>query len=92
MVTASIIALSSVAEYPDAGLVALLAEHGVSDPEVRFSEIVMEFTPETPDDEERQADVLDDPARATREQHEALTATGGPSSSGADTTPDSEDA
>ncbi len=46
-VTTAILYLSSVAEYPDAGLVALLAEHGVSDPEVRFSEIVMEFTPET---------------------------------------------
>jgi hypothetical protein len=91
VVTASIIALSSVPEYPDAGLVALLAENGVSDAEVRFSEIVMEFTPETGDDEERSADVLDDPARATREQHEALTATGAPSSSGAGTDSDSED-
>jgi hypothetical protein len=88
LVTWSIIALSSVPEHPDAGLVALLAEEGISDAELRFSEIVMEFTPETGGDEERPTDVLDDPARATREQHEALTATGAPSASGADTASD----
>jgi hypothetical protein len=85
LVTASIIALSSVTEYPDPGLVALLAEQGISDPEVRFSEIVMEFTPEVGDHEERHADVLDDPARAIAEQQGALTASGGPTQSGADT-------
>ncbi len=85
LVTYSIIALSSVPETPDPGLVALLTEEGIHDPEVRFSEIVMEFTPETGDDEERRTDVLDDPARATAEQAEALTATGGPTESGADT-------
>jgi hypothetical protein len=83
-VTASIIALSSIPEYPDPNLIALLSEQGISDPEVRFSEIVMEFTPETGDDEERPTDVLDDPARATAEQQEALTATSGPTESGAD--------
>lgn len=92
LVTWSIIALSSIPEFPDAGLVALLEEEGMSDPEVRFSEIVMEFTPETGDDEERPTDVLDDPARAIREQHEALTATGHPTASGADTASDDEDA
>jgi hypothetical protein len=85
LVTVSIIALSSVPEYPDSGLVALLAEEGISDPEVRFSEIVMEFTPEVGDHEERHTDVQDDPARAIAEQQGALTATGGPSASGADT-------
>ncbi|HET9123816.1 MAG TPA: hypothetical protein VFN65_02895 [Solirubrobacteraceae bacterium] len=84
VVTMSIIALSSVPEYPDASLVALLAEQGISDPEVRFSEIVMEFTPETGDDEERPTDVRDDPARAIAEQQEALTATSGPTESGAE--------
>lgn len=92
LVTASIIALSSVPEYPDSGLVALLAEEGIADPEVRFSEIVMEFTPETGDDEERPTDVLDDPARATAEQQEALTASSGPTRSGADTASNGEDA
>ena len=90
LVTASIIALSSVPEYPDPSLVALLAEEGIADPEVRFSEIVMEFTPETGDDEERSADVLDDPARAIAEQKEALTASSGPTRSGADTASNDE--
>jgi hypothetical protein len=84
LVTGSIIALSSVPEYPDPNLVALLSEHGVSDPEVRFSEIVMEFTPETGDHEERPTDVQDDPARAIAEQQGALTATSGPTESGAE--------
>jgi len=88
LVTWSIIALSSVPEHPDPGLVALLEELGIADAEVRFSEIVMEFAPETGDDEERPTDVLDDPARATREQHEALTATGHPTESGAHTASD----
>jgi hypothetical protein len=88
LVTASIIALSSVPEYPDPGLVALLAEQGIPDPEVRFSEIVMEFTPETGDDEERHTDVMDDPARAIAEQQSALTASSGPTRSGADTDED----
>ncbi|MGH2910221.1 MAG: hypothetical protein ACRDK8_13100 [Solirubrobacteraceae bacterium] len=89
LVTWSIIALASVAEFPDPGLVALLAEQGIGDPEVRFSEIVMEFTPETGDHEERRTAVQDDPARAIAEQRQALTATSGPSRSGADT--DSEE-
>ncbi|HEY3772052.1 MAG TPA: hypothetical protein VGL69_03590 [Solirubrobacteraceae bacterium] len=88
LVTASIIALSSVPEYPDSGLVALLAEEGISDPEVRFSEMVTEFTPEVGDHEERHTSPQDDPARAIAEQQGALTATSGPSASGAD----SEDA
>jgi hypothetical protein len=88
LVTWSIIALASVPEFPDPGLVALLAEQGIHDPEVRFSEIVMEFTPETGDDEERPTDVLDDPARATAEQEESLTATSGNTASGADTASD----
>jgi len=88
LVTYSIIALSSVPEYPDPGLVALLAEEGIHDPEVRFSEIVMEFTPETGDDEERPTDVQDDPARAIAEQQGALTASSGPTRSGADTKDD----
>jgi hypothetical protein len=85
VVTMSIIALSSVPEYPDPNLVALLGEHGVHDPEIRFSEIVMEFTPETGDHEERFTNVRDDPARAIAEQQGALTATSGPSESGANT-------
>jgi hypothetical protein len=92
LVTWSIIALSSVPEHPDPGLVALLEELGMADAEVRFSEIVMEFAPEAGGDEERPTDVLDDPARATREQHEALTATGHPTASGAGTTSGDEDA
>lgn len=81
VVTNSIIALASTTEYPDPSLLALLAEQGISDAESRFSEIVMEFTPETGDDEERPTDVRDDPARAIAEQHEALTATSGPTES-----------
>jgi len=91
LVTWSIIALSSVPEHPDPGLVALLEELGVPDAEVRFSEIVMEFLPETEPGEERPTDVLDEPARATREQHEALTATGHPTASGAHTASEGED-
>jgi hypothetical protein len=84
VVTSSIIALASVTEYPDPGLVALLAEQGISDPEVRFSEIVKEFIPEVEEGEERPTDVLDDPARAIAEQQGALTGTGHPTSSGAE--------
>ncbi|HTU31350.1 MAG TPA: hypothetical protein VMF07_18300 [Solirubrobacteraceae bacterium] len=92
VVTMAIIELASVQEYPDPGIVALLAEQGISDPEVRFSEIVMEFTPEVGEHEERHTPVTDDAARALAEQQGALTPTSGPSASGADTTPDSEDA
>jgi hypothetical protein len=54
VVTTAIIELASVAEYPDPGIVALLAEQGISDPEVRFSEMVKEFSPETSGNEEQQ--------------------------------------
>jgi hypothetical protein len=77
-VTWSIIALASTTEYPDAGLVALLAEQGVHDPEVRFTELVQEFTP-VADGEYRRTAVEDDPARAAAEQREAITPSGGPS-------------
>jgi hypothetical protein len=92
VVTTAIIELASVEEYPDPGIVALLAEQGISDPEIRFSEIVMEFTPEVGDHEERHTSVNDDPARALAEQQGALTATSGPTDSGADTASESEDA
>jgi hypothetical protein len=92
VVTTAIIELASVEEYPDPGIVALLAEQGISDPEIRFSEIVMEFTPEVGDHEERHTSVNDDPARALAEQRGALTPTSGPTESGADTASDSEDA
>jgi hypothetical protein len=91
VVTTAIIELASVPEYPDPGIVALLSEEGVHDPEVRFSEIVMEFTPETGDHEERYTSVQDDPARALAEQQGALTPTSGPSESGAGTDSGSED-
>jgi hypothetical protein len=54
VVTTSIIELASVEEYPDPGIVALLSEQGISDPEVRFSEMVSEFSPETDDHQDRQ--------------------------------------
>ena len=84
LVTMSIIALASVTEYPDPGLVALLSEQGMLDPEIRFSEIVKEFIPDVEEGEERPTDVLDDPAQAIAEQQGALTGTGHPTSSGAE--------
>jgi hypothetical protein len=92
VVTTAIIELASVPEYPDPGIVALLAEEGISDPEVRFSEMVMEFTPEVGDHEERHTAVHDDPARAIAEQQGALTATSGPTESGANTASDADEA
>jgi hypothetical protein len=78
-VTFSIIGLASTPEYPDPGLAALLSEEGVRDPEVRFSELVHEFTPIPEDGEHRSTAVEEDPARAAAEQTEAVTPSGGPS-------------
>ncbi len=78
-VTMTIIGLASTPEYPDPGLVAYLSEQGVMDPEVRFSELVAEFTPAPEDDEHRSTAVEDDPARAAAEQRDAMTPSGGPS-------------
>lgn len=77
-VTLSIISLASTTEYPDPGLVALLSEQGMRAPEVRFTELVDEFTPPT-DGEDRATSVEDDPARAEAEQRTAMTPSGGPS-------------
>jgi hypothetical protein len=77
-VTASIIALASTQEYPDPGLSAMLSEEGVRDPEVRFSELVREFTP-VADGEHRQTGVEDDPAQAAAEQRGSMTPSGGQS-------------
>jgi hypothetical protein len=78
-VTMGILGLASVEEYPDPGLAALLSEQGVRAPEVRFSELVREFTPMA-DSEHRVAATEDDPAQAQAEQQGAMTPTGGPSS------------
>ena len=78
VVTLTIIGLASTAEYPDPNLAALLDEQGMRNPEVRFSELVHEFTP-VPDEEHRTVAVEDDPALAAAEQTEAGTPSGGPS-------------
>jgi hypothetical protein len=77
-VTLTIMGLASTTEYPDPGLVALLAEQGMRDPEVHFSALVREFTPPD-DDEHRSTSVEDDPAQASSEQEAAGTPSGGPS-------------
>jgi hypothetical protein len=79
VVVVTIIGLASTPEYPDPGLVALLAEQGYRDPEVRFSELVHEFTPAPDEPEDRSTAVEDDPAEAAAEQTEAVTPSGGPS-------------
>jgi hypothetical protein len=78
-VTLSILGLASIEEFPDPGLAAFLSESGVHDPEVRFSELVREFTP-VADSEHRSTAVEDDPAQARAQQREAMTPSGGPSS------------
>ena len=77
-VTWSIIALASTTEFPDPGLVALLTEQGVHDPEIRFTELVREFTP-VADGAEPQTPVHDDPDPASLAAgHETVTASDGP--------------
>ena len=79
-VTLTIIGLASTTEYPDPTLCALLNEEGVRDPEVRFTEIVHEFTPVSDDgDGDRDAAVEDDQAAAAAEQRGAGTPSGGAS-------------
>jgi hypothetical protein len=78
-VTMSIMGLASTVEYPDPGLVALLSEQGVRDPEVRFSALVKEFTPADDGDEHRSAPAEEDPAQAAAEQESSVTPSGGPS-------------
>ena len=77
-VVKTIMSLASTTEYPDPGLVALLAEQGVHDPENRFSALVREFTPVS-EDGARETAVEEDTAKATAEQHESVTPSGGPS-------------
>ena len=77
-VTSSIIGLASTQEFPDPSLAALLSEEGVRDPDVRFSELVGEFTP-VADDQQRETPVEEDPSQARAEQGEAITPSGGPS-------------
>ncbi len=78
VVVMTILGLSSTTDYPDPGLVAILSEQGIRDPEVRFSEIIHEFTP-VDDDEDRDTPVEEDPAQASAEQRTSVTPSGGPS-------------
>ncbi len=77
-VTLTIIGLASTTEYPDPTLCALLAEEGMRDPEVRFTEIVREFTPVGDGGYgHRDVAVEDDPTQAAAEQRDAGTPSGG---------------
>ena len=78
IVIMTIMGLASTTEFSDPFLSALLSEQGVHDPDVLFTTLVDEFTPE-PEGGHRTAAVEDDPAKAAAEQREAITPSGGPS-------------